>query len=105
MRSLDKWTPLFGARREIRPCMLIRREETSNDYDPFLYTVQILNRPTLGDEAEFIPQGRLHYVNNVPRRAIVFSDTIYESDQHLEGAFRHEIGLGDVFPEKWKDLL
>jgi hypothetical protein len=29
---------------------------------------------------------------------------MYTTDQHLENAFRHEIGIPDaIFPDQWKD--
>lgn len=86
--------------RNLRPCQIIQRQ-----HDPkqgTLFTVRILNR--FGLEArERLPKGAVHIVTHVPRRAVRFSDKIYTTDQHLEQAFRHEIGWDD-FPEQWKDL-
>ena len=47
---------------------------------------------------EMIPKSELHIVTHVPRSAIRFVDVQGTTDQHLEGAFRKEIGL-DVFPK------
>jgi len=111
LRSIAKWKHGMIASRNLRPCIVVKRGEaatTSND-DPktdqsYQYTVHVLNRPTL-NEAERIPKGHVHFVTHVPRSAIVFSNKLYTSDQHLENAFRSEIGLGDLFPPQWKDLL
>lgn len=97
------------APKNLRPCIVIQRhgipssssreeKETHND---MIYTVHILNRPTL-DTAQRIPRGHRHFVN-VPRNAILFSEKTYTSDQHLVNAFRKEIGLGDAFPMQWID--
>ena len=97
------------APKNLRPCLVIQRhgipssssrgeKEVHND---MIYTVHILNRPTL-DAAQRIPRGHRHFVN-VPRNAILFSEKTYTSDQHLVNAFRKEIGLGDAFPVQWID--
>lgn len=63
------------------------------------------NRPNM-DPKERIPSRRIHVVSGVPRIAIRFSDRLYTTDQHLDNAFRHEIGFpNDLYPEQWKDLL
>ena len=84
----------------------MKREEvegTPEGEEPiFLYTVVVRNRYGLRPE-ERIPAGHMHVVAKVPRRAIRFTDKIYTTDQHLPGAFRHEIGL-EIFPEEWMDL-
>ena len=86
--------------RNLRPCNVLKR-----DKDPkkgtMLYTVQIRNRNGLPAEERI---SDVHIVTHVPRKAIRFSDKIYSSDQHLEGAFRHEIGFAD-YPEQWLDLV
>ena len=70
----------------------------------YYYTVVIRNRYGLLPR-ERIPTGHMHVVTRVPRHAIRFTDRIYTTDQHLTGAFRHEIGLGDdIFPSQWMDL-
>eukprot|EP00580_Thalassiosira_gravida_P019941 CAMPEP_0201659588 /NCGR_PEP_ID=MMETSP0494-20130426/2379_1 /ASSEMBLY_ACC=CAM_ASM_000839 /TAXON_ID=420259 /ORGANISM="Thalassiosira gravida, Strain GMp14c1" /LENGTH=617 /DNA_ID=CAMNT_0048137145 /DNA_START=150 /DNA_END=2003 /DNA_ORIENTATION=+ len=111
LQSVAKWKQGMIASRNLRPCIVVKREEvaTNSNDDPktdqsYQYTVHVVNRPTL-DEAERIPKGHMHFVTHVPRSAIIFSDKLYTSDQHLENAFRSEIGLGDLFPPQWKDLL
>jgi hypothetical protein len=91
--------------RNLRPCSVLQRhEETMDGGSRTTFTVQIRNRYGLSPEQR-IPKGELHIVTHVPRQAIRFSDKIYTTDQHLENAFRHEIGLPDgIFPELWKDL-
>lgn len=85
--------------RNLRPCSVLQRNEGDGTF-----TVRIRNRYGLAAE-ERLPRGALHIVTHVPRYAIRFSDKIYTTDQHLENAFRHEIGIpDDIFPEKWKDL-
>ena len=49
--------------------------------------------------------GRRLYVDDVPRDAIRFTDKPYESDHHLNNAFRHYIHVPDgMFPAPWMDL-
>jgi hypothetical protein len=101
-RTQDLFTP-----RNLRPCTVVRRHDVdtaATGRTTMTYTVQIRNRHGLAAEQR-IPQGAVHIVTHVPREAIRFSDKIYTTDQHLENAFRHEIGIPDgVFPELWKDL-
>jgi len=85
--------------RNLRPCSILQRNEEDGTF-----TVRIRNRYGLAAE-ERLPKGAIHIITHVPRYAIRFSDKIYTTDQHLENAFRHEIGIpDDIFPEKWKDL-
>lgn len=100
-RTTKKWKPDLIASQNLRPCIVLKRDKADESY---LYTVQIMNRPTLA-KSERIPKGHVLIATHVPRHAIAFSDKTYTSDQHLENAFRKEIGLGDIFPEQWKDLL
>ena len=52
-----------------------------------------------------IPSHEKQIVTHVPREAIRFSDKLYTTDQHLEYAFRHPIGMpDDIFPLQWKNL-
>ena len=86
----------------LRPCRILRREHRPKEGTVF--TVQVKNRPHLHPK-EIIPPGEYRVVERVPRHAIRFSDKPYTTDQHLDNAFRHEIGLGDdVFPLAWRDL-
>jgi hypothetical protein len=80
--------------RNLRPCSVLQRHEKGDGRNRFGLAME-----------ERIPKGVVHIVTHVPRHAIRFSDKMYTTDQHLENAFRHEIGLpDDVFPESWKDL-
>lgn len=85
----------------LRPCLVMERVSRSK-YD-VSYTVRIFNHPGLA-QSQRIPKGRSHVVRHVPRDAIVFSNKLYTTDQHLETAFRKEISLGDIFPTEWMDL-
>jgi len=86
--------------RNLRPCMVMDRHLSA--LGEFMYTVRMFNRPGL-EPSEKIPTGRPYIVTGVPRYAIEFSDKLYTTDQHLENAFRKEMGL-DVFPRQWMDL-
>eukprot|EP00970_Alexandrium_tamarense_P009088 scaffold1795_cov187-Alexandrium_tamarense.AAC.6 len=105
-KSFAEWKPHKGvmSARNLRPCLIVHRALEDFSTSRHLYTVRVMNRPGLG-EAERIPKGHFHLVAKVPREAIIFSDKTYTSDQHLLTAFRKEIGLGELFPEQWKDLL
>ena len=108
-KSAALWKDDMIKSRNLRPCVVLKREQPVTEgnekaYNTHLYTVHVMNRPTI-DEAERIPKGHMHFATHVPRHAIVFSDKTYTTDQHLEHAFRKEIGLGELFFEQWKDLL
>ena len=86
----------------LRPCNILQREKLPNGH--FVYTVLIHNRPGLAPH-ERIPttttsdrskKTQMHVVTGVPRAAIRFTDRAYSTDQHLENAFRHEIGLPEI---------
>lgn len=48
---------------------------------------------------------RIEEIADVPHAACTFVDEPYKSDVHLDGAFRHPIGIIDShFPQKWRDL-
>ena len=50
------------------------------------------------------PLPKRHIVSKVPRPAIRFTDKMYTTDQHLQQAFRHWIGMPDeIFPQAWRD--
>jgi len=86
----------------LRPCKILQRQRDAKG--KLMYTVQIQNRFGLAP-VERLPPKAVHIVTNVPRHAVRFSDKIYTTDQHLEYAFRHEIGVPDeLFPDAWKDL-
>ena len=101
----------------LRPCKVIAREpasqqspqqqqQTATGGGKMFYTAIIQNRPGL-PQTEQIPKGKKHIVSGIPREAIRFVDRPYTSDVHLEGAFRHNIGLEglDIFPDIWLDLV
>jgi hypothetical protein len=99
-----KWNMTRGIYelKNLRPCSVLKREQTQKQGTVF--TVQMRNRFGL-DPMERIPKGKIHIVTHVPRQAIRFSDFIFTTDQHLENAFRHPIGLPEgLWPEQWKDL-
>lgn len=103
-RSAARWKPEMITLRNLRPCMVVRRDEVVVDnFQTHVYTVHVMNRPTL-NEAQRIPKGHMHFATHVPRHAILFSDKTYTSDQHLGHAFRKEISLGEIFPDQWKDI-
>ncbi len=87
----------------LRPCMILDRFEYNNGLtQEHLYTVGIQNRFGLNKKQRV--KGR-HIVSHVPRHAIRFSSKIYTTDQHLEGAFRHEIHVPEgIYPDAWLDL-
>ncbi|CAJ1958726.1 unnamed protein product [Cylindrotheca closterium] len=76
----------------LRPCKVLQRKETAKGRSG--YAVRMFNRPGL-DEAERIPKGEMHLVTHIPRNAIRITDKPGTTDQHLPGAFRHEINLPD----------
>lgn len=92
--TMDRRTFEFD---HLRPCNILQREKLPNGQ--FVYTVLIHNRPGLAPEeripftSETSKRTQMHIVTGVPRVAIRFSDRAYSTDQHLENAFRHEIGL------------
>jgi hypothetical protein len=91
----------------LRPCRILARSETQEGGNSISsYTVQVgnPNSAAVGSEGR-IPAKRRHVVTNVPRQAILFVDKTYATDQYLQDAFRHEIGLPErVFPTTWMDL-
>jgi hypothetical protein len=98
-----KWKATKGLfdLKNLRPCNVLKRKEDAKGRS--VYAVRMFNRPGL-DETELIPKGEMHLVTHVPRNAVRFTDKPGSTDQHLPGAFRHEINLkNDVFPEAWID--
>mmetsp|Transcript_15029 Transcript_15029/g.23152 ORF Transcript_15029/g.23152 Transcript_15029/m.23152 type:complete len:662 (+) Transcript_15029:73-2058(+) len=100
----------------LRPCKVISREPANDRFatpqqlkqqgqppqGKMLYTAIIQNRPGLPAN-ERIPKGTKHIVSGIPRGAFRFVDRPYASDIHLDGAFRHNIGVDEagVYPEGW----
>lgn len=96
-----KWKATKGLfeLKNLRPCQVLKRKEDAKGRSA--YAVRMFNRAGL-DEIELIPEGEMHLVTNVPRNAVRFTDKPGSTDQHLLGAFRHEIVLNnDLFPERW----
>ena len=103
----------------LRPCKVISREPANDRFatpqqlkqqgqppqGKMLYTAIIQNRPGLPAN-ERIPKGTKHIVSGIPRGAFRFVDRPYASDIHLDGAFRHNIGVDEagIYPELWLDL-
>jgi hypothetical protein len=96
----------------LRPCKVISRAPATDRLTgeqlhggKIFYTAIIQNRPGLA-EHERIPNDTKHVVSGIPREAFRFVDRPYSSDEHLEGAFRHHIGLDEtgMYPEAWLDL-
>jgi hypothetical protein len=82
----------------LHPCHVLERNHEDNSYTVVLSSQEspILRKHT-------IPPNYIVY--KVPRSAILLDDVIKSSDQHLVGAFRHEIHIPDVlFPKRWRDL-
>ncbi len=90
--------------RYLRPCEVLAREQVAvGTATTTMYTVRMRNRFGLS-ASERIPTSMMHIVTHVPRFAISFSDKLYTTDQHLEQAFRHAIGMpSEIFPDHWKD--
>lgn len=100
--SNPRWVNKAGVfeLRNLRPCYVMARSDTTMEY-----TVRMFNRRALNPiaDTEKIPESEEHIVTNVPRRAIRLADRIYASDQHLTGAFRHEITFpDDLLPSTWQ---
>ena len=103
----------------LRPCKVISREPANDRFatpqqlqeqgqppqGEMLYTAIIQNRPGLQTN-ERIPKGIKHIVSGIPRGAFRCVDRPYTSDVHLDGAFRHDIGVEEagIYPEVWLDL-
>lgn len=101
-----KWSDVATNRdyQNLYPCRIVEREDNQkNGNVPNRYTVILQNQESLTLETtERIPENLT--VMEVPRQAILISDHIQSTDQHLPDAFRHEIHIpNNVFPEIWKD--
>jgi hypothetical protein len=83
--------------KNLRPCKVLKRKEDSTGQSA--YVIRMFNRQGLEDR-EAIPKEDYHIITNVPRNAVRFTDKSGTTDQHLPGAFRHEINLkDDIFPQ------
>lgn len=116
-KTLNEATPWKMSRglfdmTNLRPCKVISRAPATDRHTgeqlhggKNFYTAIVQNRPGL-PESERIPKGVKHIVSGIPREAFRFIDRPYSSDEHLDGAFRHHIGLDEpgMFPNAWIDL-
>lgn len=85
----------------LRSCRILYRHEHENGMED--YTVRVLNNEETHHSAK-VPDDMRLIVTNVPRDAIVFTDRMYTTDQHLKSAFRHEAMIPDyLMPEAWKN--
>lgn len=77
------------------PCKVITKELSDEGID--LYLAIITQRDT--------GQTMHQLVKEIPRKAIVFQDRQYTSDQQLPNVFRHDIAIPDsMFPPSWKNI-
>ena len=92
---------LYGADAAyIHRCKVLERRGVSSGRETeYLYTVSL-------ESAEDDPHHtQISLLFDVPRRGIKFIDLPYQSDQHLDFAFRHEITMpDDVWPLPWMDI-
>ncbi len=111
-----KMTPGLFDMTNLRPCKVISREPANDRFatqlkdgrmpqGEMVYTAIIQNRPGLPLN-ERIPKGKKHVVSGIPRGAFRFVDRPYTTDVHLDGVFRHHIGVEEMglYPEVWLDL-
>jgi hypothetical protein len=80
------------------PCSILKQSGS----DSRAYTVRIHQSP-FEDEQPWEKQNVPRLVTNYPREAIHYFVKPNMSDQQLDGAFRHPIGIPDgMFPTQWK---
>jgi hypothetical protein len=80
------------------PCSILKR--TANN----TYTVRMLQSP-FEDVQPWWQHNVPRLLKNYPRKAIRYFVKPNMSDHHLDGVFRHPIGIPDsMFPEEWKNL-
>ena len=73
------------------PCIVIGESRNGGHYD-----VELLVKPLALSQV-----GRRY--TNVPRNRIRFVDSLYQSDMHLEWAFRYYVPIPDsIFPMQWR---
>lgn len=83
------------------PCDILSFDDENNTF-----TTRIYNKEIYEDQNGMLNTGGrvIREVVNTPREAIRFVDKPYKSDQHLDSAFRHEIGIpDDIFPLHWRN--
>lgn len=102
-KAQNKWNGgkrpnVTGNQRALVPCDILGRQRIRNrDY----YTVRLHNYHGIQEK---IKKGVDDVVSFVPRWAIKYVDTPRSNNQHLNGAFRHEITLPDgILPAQWLD--
>ena len=96
-RWIDK-EGMFVGRNNLHPCKVLYREQSGEGADD-TYMVTITHRDDYGGGTK----NRL--VKNIPRRAILFRNKPYTSDQQLVNAFRHSIAIpDDMLPPSWKNI-
>jgi hypothetical protein len=93
-----EWTPREHWQTGLRYCHILKREKDGQG--AYLYEVSLGWSSTKPHELD-----DTRYINfNVPQSAIMFVDKQYESDMHLQNAFRHPMRLPDYLtPSQWKD--
>jgi len=78
------------------PCQVLRKESDN------AYTVRIL-QTSYEDEQYWEENNVPRILTNYHHEGIRFIVKPYMSDHHVEGVFRHAIGIpDDMFPEQWK---
>jgi hypothetical protein len=89
------------------PCTVVRPENDDGD----TYLVRIHQAPWWRAESEDGASLPWHdndlprLLHEYPRSSIHYFVHPYTSDQHLPGAFRHELRIhDDLFPEQWRNL-
>ena len=81
------------------PCSVLKRNN-----DATFYTVRI-HQSLFSSTQPWAELGVPRLLTNYPRSAIHYFVKPNMSDQQLDGAFRHSIGIpNDMFPEQWKNL-
>jgi hypothetical protein len=79
------------------PCSILQKTDKT-------YTVRI-HQSQFGDEQPWSTHSVPRILIEYPREAIHYIVKPRMSDQHLQGVFRHSIGIPDaMFPEQWKNL-
>lgn len=81
--------------------MLVMTEEA----DDGVYMDLDLDGTMIDQSENLTPPTHNMKVENVPREAIRFFDKPYSTDMHLQGAFRHALGLpNNIVPDAWRNV-
>eukprot|EP00978_Attheya_sp_CCMP212_P005768 scaffold12879_cov50-Attheya_sp.AAC.4 len=88
------------------PCGIIGSEDLNGTH---AHVAVLFNHFPVGvgdwDDQCWLPPNLDYIVTGIPSRAITLIDLPYTSDEHIPGAFRHEIGVPEgFFPPEWLDL-